>query len=243
MTPTYTEISQLILLVFCFTTPESDRVFHYLFTMILLAGSTTYYAQASDLGWSAVADGSSSRQVFYARYINWLIAFPSSALALGLIANVSWTTILSNVFLTWFWPVNYLIAAYVGTSYSWGFFAFGTLGWLILAASTINESHEAAVKLGIGRDYRIVSLSLNLVWLLYPVAFGLTDGAKVLSVTQGFIFFGILDVLSVPVWILLFLFMARKWSYATLHVNFSEHRFDPVGGHGTDGAKNDAPLA
>ncbi|KAI1772852.1 hypothetical protein F4818DRAFT_443733 [Hypoxylon cercidicola] len=76
--------------VFCFTAPESDRVFHYLFTVALLVGSVTYFAQASDLGWSAVRDDSDvTHQLFYAKYINWVVSFPSVALALGLLSGVS----------------------------------------------------------------------------------------------------------------------------------------------------------
>ncbi|KAF7548847.1 hypothetical protein G7Z17_g6779 [Cylindrodendrum hubeiense] len=219
------------LLVLCFTSPESDRVFHYLFTCVLLTGCVTYYAQASDLGWSAIEqlDDGSSRQIFYAKYINWVVAFPSITLALGLLSDVSWTTIFCNVFISWFWVLTYLVAAYTTTDYKWGFFAFGTFAWLILAMSTLNESYEAATRVGIGRDYIILAGWTNLFWFLYPIAFGLSDGGNQIDVTNSFIFFGILDILLIPVFSFVFLFLARNWNYGKLNLAFSESR------SGTDG--------
>ncbi|PTB45920.1 hypothetical protein M441DRAFT_74863 [Trichoderma asperellum CBS 433.97] len=227
----------LILLIFCFTTPESDRVFHYLFTITLLVGTVSYYAEASDLGWSTVKqidklDNGSSRQLFYAKYINWAVAFPSVSLALGLLSNVSWTTIVTNIFVSFLWVVTYLAAAYTTSSYRWGFFTFGTLCWIILAMSTLNESREAASRIGLSRDYMILSTLANFSWVLYPIAFGLSDGGNVIGITGSFIFFGILDILAVPALALLFIILAGKWDYHHLHLAFSEHRYAPED-HGT----------
>ncbi len=90
--------------------------------------------------------------------------------------------------------------------------------------STLNESHESASPLGVGRDYIILSGWLNLLWLLYPIAFGLSDGSNVIGVTGGFIFFGVLDVLMMPVLSFGFLFLARNWDYGKLNLAFSEYR-------------------
>ncbi|OIW33434.1 family A G protein-coupled receptor-like protein [Coniochaeta ligniaria NRRL 30616] len=200
-----------------------------MFTVTLLVGATAYYAQASDLGWSAVAQADNqlagaTRQIFYAKYINWTMTFPSLALALGLVAGVSWTTIFCNIFVACFWVLSYLAAAYTTTDYKWGFFALGTFAWIILAMSTLNESYEAAAPLGIGRDYIILSGAVNILWLLYPVAFGLSDGGNRIGVTGGSIFFGVLDVLIGPGMAFAFLFLARKWDYGKLKIDFSESR-------------------
>ncbi|KAL2833689.1 hypothetical protein BDW59DRAFT_179415 [Aspergillus cavernicola] len=220
----------ICLLILSFAAKESERVFHYLFTFVLLLGGITYYAQASNLGWSAVTQvnhlsNGITRQIFYAKYINWALAFPSLALALGLISGVSWTTIICNIAIAAYWVLSYLAAAYTpGSNYKWGFFAFGTLAWLVLAMSTVNESHEAAARLGIGRDYRILSAWLNVLWMLYPVAFGLSDGGNVIGVTGGAVFFGVLDILSVPVLGFVLLGFARRWDYRVLSIAFSDAR-------------------
>ncbi|KGO48706.1 Rhodopsin, archaeal/bacterial/fungal [Penicillium expansum] len=222
-------LSFIVLLVLSFAAKESERVFHYLFTFALLVGGITYYAQASNLGWSAVDQidnlgNGVVRQMFYAKYINWVVAFPSLVLGLGLISGVSWTTIVCNIAIAWYWVISYLVSAYTTTGYKWGFFAFGTFGWVILAMSTINESREAVALLGVERDYLVLAVWLNLLWVLYPIAFGLTDGGNVIGVTGSFIFFGVLDVLMVPVLSFAVLFFARNWDYRKLNIAFSDSR-------------------
>ncbi|KAH8166590.1 hypothetical protein CIB48_g1668 [Xylaria polymorpha] len=210
-------------LVPCFTSRESDRVFHYLYTLTILVGAVAYYAEASNLGWSVVG----SRQVFFVRYVNWVVAFPSAALGLGMLSGVSWTTIITNIICSWIWVLTYIAAAYTTSVYKWGFYSFGTFTYLILAMSTLNESREAAHRIGMARDYIILSSWVNLIWLLYPIAFALTDGAGTLSVTNGSIFVGILDILMMPLWSIGFIIMSRRWDYKKLQLDFSEHRFDP----------------
>jgi bacteriorhodopsin len=215
--------------VLSFTAKENERVFHYLFTCALLVGAITYYAQAADLGWSAVEQvddlgNGVVRQIFYAKYVNWVFAFPCLALAFGLVSGVSWTTIFCNIVITWIWVVSYLLAAYTTSDYKWGFFAFGTLSWLILALSTLNESREAATRLGIGKDYIILAGWLNVLWVLYPIAFALSDGGNIISITGSFIFYGILDVLMTPVLSFAILLFGRNWDYRKLSIDFSDGR-------------------
>lgn len=216
---------QFACLVPSFTAHESKRVFNYTLSMALLVGAVTYYAQAANLGWSAVEQASQlSRQIFYARYINWAVSFPALVLSLGLLSGVSWTTITLNIFITWFWILSYLVAAYTTTSYKWGFFGFGTFAYSILAMSTINEGRESAELVGVGGDYIFLAGWVNLVWLLYPIAFGLSDGGDIINVTSGSIFFGVLDVLLVPVVSIGFLILSRKWDFGMLQLDFSEYR-------------------
>ena len=68
---------------------------------------------------------------------------------------------------------------------------------------------------------------VNLLWLLYPIAFGLSDGSNTIGITGGFIFFGVLDVLLVPVLSFASLILGRKWDYKHLNLAFSERRVNP----------------
>ena len=59
---------------------SGEKIFHYLFTISLFVGSITYFACASDLGSTPVivADTLSqpgTREIFYAKYINWYVIF------------------------------------------------------------------------------------------------------------------------------------------------------------------------
>lgn len=70
--------SQIVLLVLSFAAKESERVFHYLFTFALLVCAITYYAQASDIGCSAVeqidhlGNGVERDYLFLAGWLNLL---------------------------------------------------------------------------------------------------------------------------------------------------------------------------
>lgn len=68
----------------------------------------------------------------------------------------------------------------------------------------------------------ILSGYTNLLWLLYPVAWAVTDGANVIGVTQMAIYFGVLDLLLLPGLALGFLFLSRKWDYGLMNLHFTQ---------------------
>lgn len=223
-----------------------EKIFHYIFTIALLVGSITYFAQASDLGWSVIptsndVDDGATRQIFFAKYINWVVAFPSIILSLGLMSGVSWATIVYNIFLSWTWVISYLVGAYTNTNYKWGFFAFGTIAWIVLAVTTTQHGAPGAKRVGLTRDFALLTGWVNLLWLLYPIAYGLSDGGNKISVTSGFIFFGILDVLLVPCFSFVFLVLGRKWDYNKLNIAFTQ--YGRVNAHPGVFPEKDAPAA
>jgi len=222
-------VSFLAYFAFSYFARAGEKIFHYLFMIALLVGSISYFAMASDLGWSVIRavddlDNGLTRQIFFAKYINWVVSFPAIITALGLLSGVSWATIAYNVALSWTWVISYLVCAYTGTSnYKWGFYAFGTIAWVVLAVNTIGEGHLGAQRVGVTRDHSILAGWLNLLWLLYPIAFGLSDGGNRISVTDGFVFFGILDVLMLPLLSFAFLVLSRNWDYGKLNIAFTQY--------------------
>ncbi|KAH7153238.1 hypothetical protein EDB81DRAFT_790929 [Dactylonectria macrodidyma] len=207
---------------------HGEKIFHYLFTIALLVGAISYFSMAADLGWSVVATSlhrgdAAFYQIFFVKYINWVVAFPVVIIALGLISGVSWATIFFNIALAWTWVISYLCSAYVATSYKWGFFAFGTVAWLLLAMQTLWTGRSSATRVNIHRDYISMAGWLNLLWMLYPIAFGVSDGGNVISVTKSLVFFGILDILMVPGLAFMFLFFSRKWDYGHLNLHFTQY--------------------
>ncbi|KAH7191235.1 hypothetical protein DER44DRAFT_794773 [Fusarium oxysporum] len=71
---------------------------------------------------------------------------------------------------------------------------------------------------------------VNLLWLQYPIAFAVSDGGNVISVTRSLIFFGILDLLLLCGTAFVFLFLARRWDYGRLHLKFTQNGW--VGSYG-----------
>ncbi|KAK8077507.1 hypothetical protein PG996_003677 [Apiospora saccharicola] len=225
---------------------SGEKIFHYIFSVALLVESITYFAWASDLGYSVVTVVNSkpvsgwTRQIFWVKYVNWVVEFPAIILSLGLLSGVSWATIVYNIFLSWIWVVSYLVSAYTTSNYKWGFYAFGTVAWIMLAFNTLGHGGTSAKRVGLSRDHYVLSGWVNLLWLLYPIAFGLSDGGNTIGVTPSAIFFGVLDVLLVPVTSVVVLALSRKWDYGRLNLAFT--RYGRVHDAGSFPEKN-APAA
>ncbi|KAF4948881.1 hypothetical protein FSARC_13609 [Fusarium sarcochroum] len=221
-------VSFLAYFALSFKPRNNERIFHYLFTIALFVGTITYYSIASGIAYSVIPTQRNigravSYQIFFAKYINWVVAFPIVLLALGLMSGVSWATILFNIFLSWIWVISYLCSAYTGTSYKWGYFAFGTFAYLMLAFQTLHPGRTSAARLGLSRDYLMLAGWLNFLWFLYPIAFGVSDGGNEIGVTGSFIFFGILDLLMIPGLAFAFLFLSKRWDYGALNLHFTQY--------------------
>lgn len=222
-------VTFLVFFVLTWMARAGEKVFHYLFAITLLTGSIAYFAMASDLAWDVVTQvndvsfNSATRQIFFAKYVYWVVSFPAATIALGLLSGVSWATIIYNVTLAWIWVLSYLFSAYTASNYKWGFFALGTMAYFALAFSTLAQGHSGATRLGYTRDHSGLAGWTNFLWFLYPIAFGVSDGGNVIGVTQGFIFFGILDLLMIPVLAIAFIFLARRWDYNRLNLAFTQY--------------------
>ncbi|KAK3903848.1 hypothetical protein C8A05DRAFT_42979 [Staphylotrichum tortipilum] len=206
-----------------------ERFFHYLFIVANFVGVIAYFAMASDLAFSAIQQADqvgrsgAVRQIFWAKYVFWVVAFPAVLLALGILSGISWASVVFNVALSWIWIISYLVAAFTATGYKWGFFAFGTVAYILLAVSTLTDGLKGADRAGVKRDYLALAGWLNLLWLLYPIAWALSDGGNYIGVTAGFIWFGILDILLLTGIGFAVLFFARRWDYGRLNIAFTQY--------------------
>jgi bacteriorhodopsin len=222
-------LSALVLYALKFRARAGERFFHYLFIIANLVGLIAYYAMASDLAWDPVRQSNQInrsglvRQIFWAKYVFWAVAFPAVILALGVLSGVAWATILFNIFLSWVWIISYLVAAYTPSNYKWGFFAFGALAHIFLALSTLQHGVTSANRVGIKRDYFGLAGWVNFLWLLYPLVWGLTDGGNYLGVVAGFIWFGILDILLLTGVGFAIVSLSRRWDYGRLNIAFTQY--------------------
>lgn len=69
-----------------FTKPRSHRIFHYITAAITLVAAIAYFTMGADLGQVPIdvefrrsnpkvsgSNGNNSREIFYVRYIDWLV--------------------------------------------------------------------------------------------------------------------------------------------------------------------------
>lgn len=232
-----TAVFMLTFLVLFVLTPRSttiagEKTFHHLLLIANLVGAITYFASASDLGWSVVRQANwlstgLTRQIFFTKYILWVVSFPVAIISIGLLSGTPLRTILYQVFLAWIWVISYLVAAYTESNYKWGFFALGTVAYLFLAISTFLDSrgyertgaHDgtAGRQKTVGNHHFMLLAWVNFLWLLYPIAWAISDGGNRIGVTGGFIFFGILDLFFVPFFSFAVLFAARSFDHTGYH--------------------------
>lgn len=106
--PLLTALIQVIFFVLSLRPRNSEKIFHYIFSIALLVGAIAYYAEAADLAWTVIPtadtlDNGATRQIFFAKYVHWVVAFPSVIITLGLVSGVAWATIFYNIALSWAW--------------------------------------------------------------------------------------------------------------------------------------------
>jgi bacteriorhodopsin len=227
-----TAIYSIILLswiVWSFRARFNEKTLHYLLIVAGFTGSIAYFTMASDLGSTPVptrynnhGNPGATRQIWYARYINWFVGWAAIIIATLLVSAVSWSTIFFTVAIEWVWVVSWLSGALVHSSYKWGYFVFGFVAYLVLVHQLLFVGLRNARAVGIHGNYTLATGFLVFVWLLYSIAWGLDEGGNKITVTHAFVFYGILDLLTVPIWGILFLFFAHSWDYDSLGLHYTE---------------------
>jgi bacteriorhodopsin len=196
---------------------SKERVFHYLFTIAAFIAFISYFTMASNLGNTPVRqymnNGSyelQTRSVFYVRYIYYFTAWPLVLTAVLLLSGVSWATLLFIVALQEIWVVSWLCGALVSTSYKWGYFTFGLFAYIILSYLLLTWGMKQSGYIRTKKTYTLLAGLLVVAWALFPIAWGLSEGSNRISVTGEMIFYGILDLVAIPVFGSLFLFLVSK---------------------------------
>ncbi|WWD17753.1 hypothetical protein CI109_102194 [Kwoniella shandongensis] len=204
---TFTDI---VVFIWQFKLPRGQRVFHQLAMFILTTAAISYFSMASNLGSTPVSTefahmgyaAGTSRQFWYVRYIDWVVTTPALLLTLVLASGLPLSDIIALCYFDLVMIVTGLVGGLVPSTYKWGFYAFGCAAlfyiWWVLAGPA---RKSAGV---IGADFKTTftrsAAILSFLWLLYPIAWGLADGANVISPDSEMIFYGILDVLAKPVY-------------------------------------------
>lgn len=82
-----------------------------------------------------------------------------------------------------------------------GYYGFWIWSWLLVGYSLIWIPRKFASALGgdIKRIHIITAGWVWCLWMLYPVCWGISEGANVIAPDYEFVFYGILDCLLIPV--------------------------------------------
>lgn len=196
---------------------SKERVFNYLFTIAAFVAFISYFTMASNLGNTPIrqymnsgADALQTRDVFYVRYIYYITAWPLVLTAVLLLSGVTWATILFIIALQEIWVVSWLCGALVTTSYKWGYYAFGLFAYIVLSYLLLTWGIKQSEYIRTKKTYSLLAGLLVIAWALYPIAWGLSEGSNRLSVTGENVFYGILDIVAIPIFGNMFLYLVSK---------------------------------
>ena len=234
----------VILVPLMFRKPVKDRFVYYTAIAPNLFMSIAYFTMASNLGWipvrakynhvqtSTQKEHPGYRQIFYARYVGWFLAFPWPIIQMSLLGGTPLWQIAFNVGMTEIFTVCWLIAACVHSTYKWGYYTIG-IGAAIVVCISLMTTTFNLVKAR-GKDVSNVFVTfmsvIMFLWLIaYPTCFGITDGGNVLQPDSATIFYGIIDLLILSILPVLFMPLANYLGIERLGLIFDEEPAEHVG--------------
>lgn len=121
--------TSLTILGLSYMKPRSDRIFFYMTAALNATACLAYFSMGSNLGFAPIGVefvrsnpkvAGMYREVFYARYIDWVVTTPLLLMDLMLTAAVPWPTILWTIFLDEAMIITGLIGALVQSRYKFG---------------------------------------------------------------------------------------------------------------------------
>lgn len=215
--------------------PHSQRLFHQITGFLLAVAAIAYFSMGSNLGQTPIEAeflprGSSqvraagSREIFYARYIDWVITTPLLLTDLCLTAGLPWSTIVGVILADEVMVITGLIGALTQTAYKWGYWTFGMFALFYVTWILLMDGRKAVNVLGgpAKKTYYACGVLTIGLWPLYPIAWGLSEGGNVIHPDSEVIFYGILDVLAKPVFSFMLLYGHRHIEFRTLGLNIPE---------------------
>jgi bacteriorhodopsin len=108
--------------------------------------------------------------------------------------------------------VTWLAGSVVTSTYKWGYFVIGIFALFLLTINLLwfGRRYAASISPTVSRTYVIGAVWIVFLWYLYPVCWGLSEGGNVIASDSEMVFYGVLDILSKPVWGAFLLFSHRS---------------------------------
>jgi len=209
------------------TVPASKRLYHSLTTLIVLIATLSYFAMATGQGWTwhhvrireshdhGIPDTFRHvhRQLYWARYVDWLLTTPLLLVDLGLLAGLNGASIFSAVVADIIMILGGLFAA---LSYqkktAWGWYAIAVISffWVIYTLAVTGLTTAKAKGAKVQRFFTLIMGFTLILWIAYPIVWAVAAGTRHLSVNGEIIAYAVLDVLSKGVFGAWLLFTHRQ---------------------------------
>ncbi|KIW07132.1 uncharacterized protein PV09_02004 [Verruconis gallopava] len=216
-------LSSVAFAAMAWTIPLSRRLFHTITTLITVIAAISYFGMATGHGVNYQhihhvehhkhvpnTHKEIFRQVFWARYVDWCLTTPLLLLDLFFLAGASGGHIIMAIAADIIMVLTGLFAAYGSThnAQRWGWYAIACIAFLVVIWHLVvnGGANARARSANLGKFYGAISAYTILIWVVYPIIWGVADGARLLSVNQEIIAYAVLDILAKPVfgaWLLL----------------------------------------
>merc|ERR1712000_716078 len=132
-------------------------IFHYITAMICFVACIAYFTMASNLGYAAIQVefqrsnpkvAGLYREIFYVRYIDWVVTTPLLLLDGLLTAGLPWPTILITILVDEIMIITGLVGALVASRYKWGYFVFAMLAlfFVFWNVSFVGPKHARSIQ-------------------------------------------------------------------------------------------------
>lgn len=208
-------LSTLGFIAMAFRVPVQKRLFHVLTAFITTFATISYFAMATGDGNSFahivikeahkhVPDTVEHvfRQVFWARYVDWALTTPLLLMDLAFLAGMNGADILVTVVADLIMVLLGLFAAFGATDgQKWGWYAMACVAYLVVVYQLVVSGRRSVlVKSGnTAKLFASIGGFTLILWTLYPIVWGIGDGARKWSVDAEIIAYAVLDVLAKPV--------------------------------------------
>eukprot|EP01025_Chloroclados_australasicus_P011767 TRINITY_DN1520_c0_g1_i1.p3 TRINITY_DN1520_c0_g1~~TRINITY_DN1520_c0_g1_i1.p3 ORF type:complete len:242 (+),score=35.30 TRINITY_DN1520_c0_g1_i1:135-860(+) len=178
--------------------PTGLKLPYYINIAICTIAATAYYAMAvAEAGDWPTND---SRQVTYARYLDWIFTTPLLLLDLILMTNMPSAMISWIMGADVFMIVFGIIGALDDGNTKWVYFVAGCVMQLALTWGMVNPIFKEELKKSkeYTSGYSTLLIYLIIVWVCYPIVWGLGAGGRILDVDGEIIAMCVLDLLAKP---------------------------------------------
>ncbi|BFZ65250.1 hypothetical protein YB2330_006413 [Saitoella coloradoensis] len=216
-------LSCIIIAALSLFKPMGYRIFYLLNVAVLATASVSYFSLASDLGLTPVTvefRGPGTRQIAYVRYIDWFVTTPLLLTELLLTAGLPTNIIISTIFADLVMIITGLAGALVVSSYKWGYYTMGCVAmlwvfWNVFTGIKVSGNIGPDVR----KSYTLLAVWLMIIWLNYPICWGLSEGGNRITVVGEMVYYGVLDLLAKPVFAAISLALHSKIDLSRLGLN------------------------
>jgi len=213
--------SSVLFILLSWRVSVQKRLLYQITTFITIIATLSYYSMASGSGWTFrriweteehkhdIPDTHQLilRQVFYARYFDWIFTSLLLSLDLAFLAGMNASDILNVVFADVIMTFAGILATFSHTRHGkWGWFVVGWIAFLAIVWYLFTNARVSSQKRKVQSLFVPLALYTSTIWALYLIIWALSYGSRRLSVNHEVLIFGILDILAKPifgVWLLL----------------------------------------